>query len=156
MGLLGLLATVQAGAAAHVGAPLPSLKLPNVTGELVPLRDESARVSVINFWASWCTPCLQEIPELSAVHERWQRRGVRVVGIAVDSGTPAEIAEFARQHDIDYPVLVADTAWARQHFGLNGIPVTLIVDNHGIIRVRLPGPQTAERLIDVIRRTLRR
>ncbi|HET6654729.1 MAG TPA: TlpA disulfide reductase family protein [Gammaproteobacteria bacterium] len=156
VGFLGLLATAQAVAAAHVGAPLPPLKLPDTSGEMVPLRDDGARVTVINFWASWCGPCLDEIPDLVTVYERWGRRGVRVIGIAVDSGTPEEIAEFTRRHDIPYPVLVADTGWARQHFGLTGVPVTLIVDERGIIRARLPGPQSADRLIYVISLQLRR
>lgn len=156
LGLIGLTAVLQAGAAVHVGAPLPPLTLPDTGGTLVPLRDDNARVTVINFWASWCGPCLQELPELITVHDRWRRRGVRVVGIAVDSGKPEHIAAFARAHGIDYPVLVADTGWVRQHFGLTGVPVTLIVDSRGIIQARLSGPQTAERLIHVIRRYLTR
>lgn len=156
VGLLGLLAAVQAGAAAHVGAPLPPLELPNVNGQLVPLRSDTARLTIINFWASWCTPCLHEIPDLVSVYDRWRRHGVRVVGIAVDSGTPEEIARFASEHGIDYAVLVADTGWVRQHFGLTGIPVTLIVDGRGIIQARLPGPQTGERLTYIISRYLRR
>ncbi|HET6725704.1 MAG TPA: TlpA disulfide reductase family protein [Gammaproteobacteria bacterium] len=155
-GLIGLIAALQAGAAVHVGAPLPALKLPDTDGKLVPLRSDAARVTVINFWASWCGPCLQEIPDLIRVNERLGRRGVRVVGIAVDSGKPEQIAAFARAHGIDYPVLVADTGWVRQHFGLTGVPVTLIVDSRGIIQARLSGPQTAERLIYVIRRFLAR
>ncbi|HET8551776.1 MAG TPA: TlpA disulfide reductase family protein [Gammaproteobacteria bacterium] len=156
LGLLGLLAAAPALAGAHVGAPLPALELPDVSGQLVPLRSDRARLTVINFWASWCKPCRREIAALDTVNERWHRYGVRVVGVAVDSGTPAQLADFIRAHGVGYTVLVADTGWARQHFGLTGVPVTLIVDRRGIIRARLPGPQTAERLTYVINRYLRR
>ncbi|HET7570426.1 MAG TPA: TlpA disulfide reductase family protein [Gammaproteobacteria bacterium] len=155
LGLLGLLAAAPVLAAAHVGAPLPALELPDVAGQLVPLRSEGARLTVINFWASWCKPCREEIAALETVNQRWRRFGVRIVGVAVDSGTPKQLADFIARHGIAYTVLVADTGWVRQHFGLTGVPVTLIVDRHGIIRARLPGPQTAERLTYVINRYLR-
>lgn len=156
VGLLGLLAAAPVLAAAHVGAPLPALSLPNVAGQLVPLRSDHARLTVINFWASWCKPCREEIADLMTVNERWRGRGVRVVGVAIDSGTPKELAAFIRKYGVDYTVLIADTGWARQHFGLTGVPVTLIIDDRGIIRARLPGPQSAERLIYVINRYLPR
>jgi thiol-disulfide isomerase/thioredoxin len=155
LALVAIIATAPALAGGRIGAPLPRLQLPNVNGDLVALRDTTAQMTVVNFWASWCAPCRDEIPALLAVSRRWGRH-VRVVGIAVDSGKPAAIAAFAEKHGIEYPVLVADTGWVRQHFDLTGIPVTLIVDRHGIIQARLTGPQSTQRLIWIIRRFLRR
>ncbi|HET7675116.1 MAG TPA: TlpA disulfide reductase family protein [Gammaproteobacteria bacterium] len=142
VGLLGCAAAAPAAAAGLVGAPLPALKLPDTDGHLVALRSAPGTVTVINFWASWCGPCEEEIAALVHVNQRWRHRGVRLIGIAIDSGKPAEVAKFAYGHNIDYTVLVTDTGWVRQHFHLNGIPITLVVDGNGIVREYLTGPQT--------------
>lgn len=140
VGLLYCAAPAVAGGL--VGMPLPALKLPDTGGHLVPLRSAPGKITVINFWGSWCGPCEEELPALVRANARWRRRDVRLIGIAIDSGKPAEIARFARRHNINYTVLVTDTGWVRQHFHLNGIPVTLVVDGNGIIRELLTGPQT--------------
>jgi peroxiredoxin len=153
-GLVGLMLAMQAGAAGRVGESLPALKLPNLEGEAVALRAASARVTVINFWASWCKPCQTELPNLEQLEASLGRHGLRLVGIAVDSGTPAEVRAFAQSHGVNYPILLASSGWARGHFGIRGIPVTLVVDRRGVIRARLPGPQPLGRLMWVIRRLL--
>jgi peroxiredoxin len=122
--------------------PLPDLRLPDLRGRLRPLRATPQAVTLLNFWATWCVPCLKELPELVAVHHRWQARGVDVVGIAIDSGVPADIQAFAEQHRLDYRLLIGTSQWARTHFQLFGLPVTLVVDRHGQIRRRLIGPHT--------------
>ena len=67
---------------------------------------------------------------------------MRVVGVAIDSGTPADVRTFAARHGMDYTLLLATQQWARTHFGLFGLPLTLVVDRQGQIRQRLLGPQT--------------
>lgn len=131
--------------------PLPELVLPDLQGEPQPLRAGDHEVTVINFWATWCVPCLKEIPELVALAHEHRDDGVRVVGIAVDSGDPADVAAFAVGHGVDYRVLLADYAWARRHFGVFGLPVTLIVDRGGTVRRRLVGPHTGAEFAAVIR-----
>lgn len=149
-GLLWLLAAGRGYAATPAGLMLPQLELPDLSGKLVPLA-RPGELTVINFWATWCGPCLQEIPELVRLHKRWRDRGVRLVGVAVESGEPADIGKFARAHDIDYPVLVAGRDWVRGHFGIIGIPVTLVIDRNQKVRVRLVGPQTAADFVRAVR-----
>lgn len=130
------------GSPAATDRPLPALLLSDLTGDARPLRQRSDEVTVINFWATWCVPCLKELPELVKLSHEWQGRGVQVVGIAVDSGQPANIRAFAARHGMDYLVLVATQRWTREHFGVFGLPVTIVVDRGGRIRQRLIGPQT--------------
>lgn len=131
--------------------PLPALSLPDLAGSSRSLRARADEVTVINFWATWCVPCLRELPELEALHQRWTEQGVRVVGIAIDSGDPADIRAFANEHDMEYALLVADQQWARKHFGAFGLPVTLVVDRAGRIRRRMIGPQTGAAFTAAIR-----
>ena len=104
-------------------------------------------MTIVNFWATWCIPCLKELPELVKISHEWQGRGVKVVGIAIGSGAPADIRTFAAMHGMDYRLLVATQGWAAEHFGVFGIPVTIVADRAGRVRQRLIGPQTAAAFI---------
>ncbi len=137
------------------GKPLPPWELPDLSGRLQPVYLRSANVTVINFWATWCVPCLREIPELVALNDSWQARGVRLVGVAIASGSAADVQAFATAHGMRYPLLTANEVPARRYFGrLNlmlALPVTIVVDHAGVIRRRLIGPQTRDAFEAAIR-----
>lgn len=119
---------------------------------LSPGREE---VTLVNFWATWCVPCLKEIPELVALHDDGCAPGVRVVGISIASGNRRDIREFGAKHAMDYVLLDADEEWGRRYFRQLGLPlllpVTLVVDRHGVIRRKLIGPQTRAQFETAIR-----
>ena len=122
-----------------------------LTGQEQALRTTPDEITVLNFWATWCVPCLKELPELVALHHQWQERGVHVVGVAIDSGAPADIRAFVARQGMDYALRLGTQQWARTHFGIFGIPVTLVVDRHSQIRQRLLGPQTGAQFEAAIR-----
>ncbi len=135
----------------EMDVPLPAVRLADLDGRNRPLRAQSDEVTLINFWATWCLPCLKELPELVALHEGLRGRGLHVVGIAIDSGDPADIHVFAEEHAMDYTILTARQSWTRKHFGVFGLPITLVVDREGRIRRRLIGPQTGVQFRAAIR-----
>jgi thiol-disulfide isomerase/thioredoxin len=127
--------------------PLPPLRLPDLDDISRPLRASDDRVTLVNFWASWCSPCLAEIPQLVAFHDRWKSEGVRVVGVAVASGSAAEIRRFAAAHHVDYDLLVMDESAARRYLSEvhlpASLPISLVVDRCGVIRRKFFGPHAA-------------
>lgn len=131
--------------------PLPDLTLPDLAGRSRTLRAGPDEVTVINFWATWCVPCLKELPELVSLDRRWAKRDVHVVGVAIDSGAAADIQAFAAEHEMQYTLLMADQQWARKQFGVFGLPVTLVVDRDGRIRRRMLGPQTGAQFSAAVR-----
>ena len=81
----------------------PSLQLQNLEGKWVRLSDFKGKVVVLNFWATWCWPCREEIPDLVSLQKEYAARGLVVLGVSMDEGDPARVASFAKKFGINYP-----------------------------------------------------
>ena len=126
---------------ALVGRPLPQVTLPTlVGGEAVPLRAGVEGPTLVNVFASWCTPCEVEHPELM----RLRGSGVRVVGLAYKDDPAKTSAFLARLGDPFATVLVDRDGRAGIELGISGVPETFLVDSAGVIRAKHAGPLTPE------------
>lgn len=121
---------------------VPDATFRELNGSVVTASDLKGTVVLINFWGTWCVLCLQEIPELVRLLHQFKKRGLEVVGIAVDSGRPEDIREFMTAHGMDYYILIGDLAIVKRVFRVVGFPTSLLVDRHRMIRKRYFGPQT--------------
>jgi thiol-disulfide isomerase/thioredoxin len=105
------------------------------------LAEWSGKVQVLNFWATWCPPCREEIPLLIAAQERFADQGVQVIGIAVDQ--PAEVANYRKSHGIGYPLLVNDAIALKmmELFGnrSGSLPFTVVLDRQNRVVSRKLG-----------------
>jgi peroxiredoxin len=112
-----------AGSSAQlVGAPRPAVELPDVDGRAQSIAQWDGTLVLLNFWASWCAPCIEEMPLLDHVQARLAARGLQVIGIAADATAPTHA--FLRQHPVRYPILVDDPENVR-----NGRDVSVIYGN---------------------------
>jgi len=141
--MLGLLLVPNAAALNEV-IPGPEATFQGLTGAKVRLADFNAKVVLLNFWGTWCMPCLQEIPELVRLARQYRPRGLEVVGVAIDSGRPEDIRAFMAEHGMDYQVLIGDVSTAKRLFRVVGFPTSVLIDREGMIRKRYVGPQTEE------------
>jgi len=89
-----------------VGAPRPAVELPDIDGHSQSIAQWDGKLVLLNFWASWCGPCIQEMPLLDRTQARLGARGLQVVGIAADAAAPTHA--FLREHPVRYPILVDD------------------------------------------------
>ncbi|GAB6197371.1 TlpA family protein disulfide reductase [Lysobacter xanthus] len=144
-------ATAPGLAVAGVGDPIPALALPDLHGRVRPLADVLAgRPAILNFWASWCGPCLEEMPALDAFARRQGANGVQVVGIALDDADA--VRAFLRRRPVGYAVRIdapgpAD-AGARLGNARGVLPYSVLVGADGRILRRHAGPLTARDLDD--------
>lgn len=130
--------TVKKTAAAKPAEkPLPELKLPDLNGAEWSLHENRGRVVLINFWATWCAPCREETPMLVNLGKEYKRRGLEIVGIALDEGGTEIIKRFVADYKIDYPVLlpVPGSALSR----VDPVPTTLLIDAGGRLAKKYVG-----------------
>jgi peroxiredoxin len=126
-------------ASAKKAGPVETLlasSLNDATGSAQRLAQLKDNVLVVNFWATWCSPCIKEMPELSDLQKQLETTNIRIIGIGIDSAT--NIEEFASKHKITYPLYVANNEGielARQ-FGnqTGGLPFTVLIDSNGQIK----------------------
>jgi thiol-disulfide isomerase/thioredoxin len=127
-------------------------QLADLNGASQGLGQWRGQVLVINFWATWCAPCREEIPGFVNLQERYNSRGLRFVGIAIDQ--PDKVAEFAREFRINYPLLtggVETLDLLRQAGNRAGVlPYTLIIDRSGNLVGREPGGLKEAKLEGII------
>lgn len=95
-----------------------------------------APVTLLVFWASWCQPCISEVPVLNELHRYYGKRGLRIVGLGVTSGgdTLGKMLEAVSKHAVVYPVFFDSEGAAEKAFGLSGIPTSALIDSRKTVR----------------------
>ena len=128
-----------------VGRPAPAFDLDTLDGGRLSLADLRGSAVVLNFWASWCIPCREEAPLLTAANATYEPRGVRVIGVVYqDSADNAR--DFMRRYGQTYPGLLDPSGRTAIDYGVFGIPETFFIDASGVVRSRQVGALTEDEL----------
>jgi thiol-disulfide isomerase/thioredoxin len=137
-----------------VVAKAPAWKLMDLAGREVGAASLQGKVVVVDFWATWCGPCVGEIPSYIALQKKYGANGLVIVGLSVDEGGPAVVKEFAAKKGMNYPVAMADEATIAAFGSFEAIPTTFLIDRHGNIRHQKTGAMEAGEYEKLVRSLL--
>jgi thiol-disulfide isomerase/thioredoxin len=147
--LLGLILAAGAAQAEFETDEPVDFSLQQLGGGEVALSDYRGKWVVVNYWATWCAPCVKEMPELSALHEAHE--DIVVLGLAFEDVDDADFNEFLEDAPVSYPILKVDVYEPPQPFGAPKVlPTTIILDREGRSVKAFLGPVTGEDIIDFI------
>lgn len=137
-------ASPPAADAAKTGKPeQPALQVTTIDGKPYDLAAHRGNWVVVNFWATWCGPCLKEMPDLSALDA--MREHIEVIGLAYEDITPADMQAFLKTHPVVYPIAIIDTYEPPKDFATpRGLPTTYLIAPDGKVAKHFLGPVTAK------------
>jgi thiol-disulfide isomerase/thioredoxin len=112
--------------------PMPPFLLRDLDGEVISTADWRGKVVLLNFWATWCPPCRDEIPEMIELSKRFKDR-LQIVGISMDDGPADDVRQFAKKMGIDYPILMGSPTLSSEYGGVPALPTSFVVNTEGQI-----------------------
>ncbi len=112
----------------------PDFALQDLNGNIVKLSDYKGKVVIIDFWATWCGPCRRGIPEFVALQSEYGEDKLAILGVSVDQGDLSVVPKFAKNYEINYPVLYTNEDIQRKYGPIRSIPTAFIVDRTGKVR----------------------
>ena len=130
-----------------IGSPAPEIVLKDLQGRDVKLSDLRGKVVLVNFWATWCKPCKEEMPAMQASYDKLRDKGFFVLAVNELEDT-ARVAEHIRTHGHTFEVVMDHNNQVANMYGVVGLPASFLIDPQGIVRERISGSLLTESRIE--------
>jgi cytochrome c biogenesis protein CcmG/thiol:disulfide interchange protein DsbE len=131
----------------------PGFTLVSPAGKKISLSDYKGKVVIVDFWATWCPPCRKGIPDLIDLQAEFGNK-LAVIGISLDTDTKDQVASFAKENNINYPVLFATPDVVQSYGNIESIPTTFIIDKNGNIVNQFVGLTPKEVFVNEIKKLI--
>ena len=142
--------------AQDVGSAAPAWKLKDLEGREISFDQFKGKIVVVDFWATWCGPCISEIPGYIELQKKYGPQGLAIVGIAYrDFNGPAKVKKFAEEKGMNYTIVIGDETVADAFGGIEGIPTTFLIDRQGRIVHRKVGAMDHEEYEKLVQQALK-
>ena len=118
----------------------PAFTIADMSGKPIANKDLHGKVVLLDFWATWCAPCRKSMPEMQALHDKFQARGFSVIGVSIDEGGPAKVKKYVAAKRFTYPMAMdsgKSPAW--EAFGVKAVPAAFLLDRDGRIVAQWTG-----------------
>jgi peroxiredoxin len=126
-------ASAALAAGGDAGGPAPAFELTNLAGQPGTLSEYKGQVVMVNFWATWCGPCQQEMPLLDQMYKKYKPAGFTLIGVNVDKEAPA-VKELLARKPVSFPVLLDPANQVSKAYHVDEMPSSVIIDRKGQIR----------------------
>jgi peroxiredoxin len=142
---------------AAIGQPAPDFTLKAVDGRSISLSSLRGKVVLVNFWATWCPPCREEMPSMEELYKNYAPGGLELLAINIEEDGPEFLPEFMREHPHSFPVLYDTEGAVRERYGVFQFPETFVVGRDGVIVDKVVGgiDWTSPRVLSEMNRHLR-
>lgn len=125
-----------------VGKVAPDFHLPDLNEKEIRLSDFRGKVVFLNFWATWCKPCREEMPSMEILYKNFEKDGLVILAISIDRvTTKKDIPPFVKALNLTFPILIDSWGQTDKRYKLMGVPETYIIDQQGILREKVIGPR---------------
>lgn len=143
------------GAAARKGQPVPQFRVVSTSGQQITQRNYQGRLLIIDFFATWCTPCRDSVPHLVKLNQKYGARGVNILGLSIEDDDVQDVREFIADKRINYPVALAGEEMVSS-FGVRSLPTIFLVDKEGLVVEKFTGfnEQIEQRTDSIINKLL--
>ncbi|HUO16786.1 MAG TPA: redoxin domain-containing protein [Verrucomicrobiae bacterium] len=134
--------------------PAPDFTLQSLTGSNLRLSDLRGKAVLLNFWATWCGPCKIEMPWFVELQDEYGSQGLQIVGVAMDDSSKEDIAKFAKEMGVNYPVLLGKEAVGDEYGGVPALPESFFIGRDGKIVDKIIGLKGKAEIEDAIKKAL--
>lgn len=154
--IMALLLSSSVHSSVNLKEEAPDFTLKSLTGSNLRLEEYRGQVVLINFWASWCGPCRQEMPILDRLHQRYEDTGFAVLGVNVE-GEVEPAQKIVDKTKVTFPVLIDEGQVVSQLYELEAMPSTVVVDRDGVVRYVHRGykPGDEAKYVEVVKKLIR-
>jgi peroxiredoxin len=132
---------VSSGSQVAKGLPAPNFSLPDLDGKMVSLSDYRGKVVLLNIWATWCPPCVEEMPSMEKLYQALQGEGFEILAVSIDESGVQDVLPFMKKHKLSFPVLIDHKGTLKGLYQTTGVPESFIIDKDGILVEKVIGPR---------------
>jgi len=135
-------------------SPAPDFSLESLDGKSLRLSDLKGKAVLLNFWATWCSPCKIEMPWFVDLQRQYGPQGLQIVGVAMDDASKEDIAKFAKDMGVNYPILIGKESVGDLYGGVPALPETFFIGRNGKIVDKILGLKGKGEIEDDIKKAL--
>jgi len=123
-----------------VDRPAPDFSLPLLDGRKTRLSDYTGQVVLLNIWATWCPPCLSEMPSLEKLYQKFKDEDFQILAVSIDTMGTDVVAPFIKNHNLSFPVLIDSKGTITRLYRTTGVPESFIINKKGVVVQKIVGP----------------
>lgn len=121
------------------GLPAPNFSFPGLDAKMVSLADYKGKVVLLNIWATWCPPCVEEMPSMEKLYKELKGENFEILAVSIDASGAKDVAPFMQKYKLSFPALLNPKGTIKGLYGAVGIPESFIINKEGIVEKKIIG-----------------